>query len=87
MCHTFKQGAIGMCNARNINGLIAFALSFILLSALVVPNARADEGIISQIAVNPTVQLSDEEKDSLVLQPEQILQQIREAKGDIRWVM
>lgn len=74
-----------MYNDKNSKGAIAFALSLIFLSAFVVPNARADERISSQITLNSAIQLTDKEKDSLALAAEQILQQVREARADIKY--
>ena len=74
-----------MNNANKITRVFAFALTFLMVSALVVPHARADERISSQVRVTPKIQLSDKEKDSLSLAAEQILRQVQVARADIKY--
>ncbi len=74
-----------MDKPQNINYVVALALTFLLLSALIVPHARADERISSQITVNPKIQLSNKEKDSLSAAAQQILRQVQMARANIKY--
>jgi len=74
-----------MDNAKNINYVFAVALTFLLLPALVVPHARADERISSQITLTPKIQLSNKEEESLSLAAEQILRQVQMARANIKY--
>jgi hypothetical protein len=74
-----------MNKPQNINYVVALALTFLLLSALIVPHAGADERISSQITVSPKIQLSNKEKDSLSAAAQQILRQVQMARANIKY--
>jgi YfdX protein len=74
-----------MNNAKRTHGVFEFVLTFLLLFALTVPHALAEERISSKMTVTPKIQLSNTEKDSLSLAAEQILRQVQVARANIKY--